>query len=323
MKNSLLKGLFKSLLIFLISFSAFESYAQKFDGIRYQAIIRDANGKVISTRSIRFKFTIYQTGNTADQYQEEQTVSTNVLGLVNLTVGQGVPVAPSNRFDLFDWAKAGSGKFMFKIEVDENGGRNYRTLGESILYSVPFAMHAKTVENDQVDDADADPTNELQDLSINYVNNQLSITGSSQIIDLGVYRRDAQKILYDPGSNKLVLWDGTGPNDSVSMAPFALDADLSALTNQYNNDQIALAARLKNLSDSAATAYSRTSRDSIRIDNLNNRIVADSNRLNTVQAGNSGFDARIKADSAKLAQHRANDLDTSLTNEIITSVNLS
>ena len=323
MKNSLLKGLFKSLLIFLISFSAFESYAQKFDGIRYQAIIRDANGKVISTRSIRFKFTIYQTGNTADQYQEEQTVSTNVLGLVNLTVGQGVPVAPSNRFDLFDWAKAGSGKFMFKIEVDENGGRNYRTLGESILYSVPFAMHAKTVENDQVDDADADPTNELQDLSINYVNNQLSITGSSQIIDLGVYRRDAQKILYDPGSNKLVLWDGTGPNDSVSMAPFALDADLTALTNQYNNDQIALAARLKNLSDSAATNYSRTTRDSIRIDGMGSRITADSNRLNLVQNNISGFDSRISADSARLAQHRTNDLDTSMTNETISSVNLS
>ena len=48
--------------------------------------------------------------------------------------------------------------------------------------SVPYALHAKTaknVTNDQVDDADADPTNEIQDISL--TGTDLSISGGSTV----------------------------------------------------------------------------------------------------------------------------------------------
>ncbi len=39
-------------------------------------------------------------------------------------------------------------------------GSGYQNLSASQLLSVPYALHAKTAEN--VDDADTDPTNEIE-----------------------------------------------------------------------------------------------------------------------------------------------------------------
>jgi hypothetical protein len=47
------------------------------------------------------------------------------------------------------------------------------------LLSVPFALYAKTVENDKVDDADNDPTNEIQQLSLSGTMLSLSKGGST------------------------------------------------------------------------------------------------------------------------------------------------
>ena len=53
-----------------------------------------------------------------------------------------------------------------KIEVDPDNGTSFTHLGTSPLLSVPYALHARTVEMDMVDDADSDPGNELQTLSL-------------------------------------------------------------------------------------------------------------------------------------------------------------
>src|SRR3989338_4185188 len=59
-------------------------------------------------------------------------------------------------------------------------------MGTSELLSVPYALYAKTAENvlnDQVDDADADPANEIQDITLTGTN--LAISDGSTI-DLSV-----------------------------------------------------------------------------------------------------------------------------------------
>ena len=50
--------------------------------------------------------------------------------------------------------------------MDATGGTSYQFMGTSQLLSVPYALHAENVTNDNVNDADADPTNELQAISI-------------------------------------------------------------------------------------------------------------------------------------------------------------
>jgi hypothetical protein len=55
-------------------------------------------------------------------------------------------------------------------------------MGTTQLMSVPYALHANTAENlinDQVDDADADPNNEMQDISL--TGTDLSISGGSTV----------------------------------------------------------------------------------------------------------------------------------------------
>jgi hypothetical protein len=88
-------------------------------------------------------------------------VPTNAFGLVNLKIGDGALV--SGVFSPGGW---GATSHFLKVEIDPAGGSTYTHLGTSELLSVPYAFHAQTVQTDMVDDADANPTNELQTISL-------------------------------------------------------------------------------------------------------------------------------------------------------------
>jgi len=89
------------------------------------------------------------------------TTTTNQFGLFTLQIGNGTVV--SGDFTTINW---GANTHYAKVEMDETGGTNYQLMGTSQLLSVPYALHAENVTNDNVNDADADPTNELQVLTI-------------------------------------------------------------------------------------------------------------------------------------------------------------
>lgn len=160
---------FLAVISFLIlSFAAWSQTG--FNGIRYQAVLRDASGTVLSAQQVDLRFTIYQKGNLSSGYIETHSVSTNVMGLINLTIGDGSVV--QNSFIGLDWSANASDPYFLKVEFSDNGGTTFLTFGESQMLSVPYAMYAKDVENK--DDADADPTNEIQDLQL--TGNLLEIT---------------------------------------------------------------------------------------------------------------------------------------------------
>ena len=100
-------------------------------------------------------------------YSETHTLLTNDYGLMTTTIGEGNP--QTGIFTDIEW---GASTFSLRIEVDADGGTNYQLLGESQMASVPYALHAVTATN--VDDADADTTNELID-SVVLSNMELSI----------------------------------------------------------------------------------------------------------------------------------------------------
>jgi len=56
---------------------------------------------------------------------------------VSLSIGSGN--SKEGNFAAIEW---GSDKFYVKIEIDENGGSNFRDLGTSQLLSVPYALYA-------------------------------------------------------------------------------------------------------------------------------------------------------------------------------------
>lgn len=171
MKN--LSILFIALLIFS------PGWSQAPNGFKYQVVVRDGTGLILADQSVGFEMTILQDGpGGINVYQETHNTLTNGYGLVSLDIGGGTMV--SGDFTTIDW---GDGPYFLKIAIDETGGTSYTEMGTSELLSVPFAMYAKEAEN--VDDADADPTNEYNG-TLNLTDTDLMLTdgGGTLIADL-------------------------------------------------------------------------------------------------------------------------------------------
>ena len=202
--------------------------AQSPVGINYQGIARDVSGNPLSDKSISIRISLIQGGiNGTIQYSEIHDLITNQFGLFTLVIGQGN--TSDNLLDV-DWSQ---GDMWMQVEMDVNGGINFKTVGAQQFLSVPYAFYAsksgqglssgdgiEIVNNevvntapdqevrllgagsvtvngnypdytitgiDQVDDADADPSNEIQDLE--FTNNELKLTNNQNatVIDLSAF----------------------------------------------------------------------------------------------------------------------------------------
>jgi hypothetical protein len=154
------------------------SHAQSPEEISYQAVARDISGNVLPNQSVGVEISILETSSTGTIiYTETHTATTNSFGLLNFNIGTGTAV--TGTFSSIDWA---NDAHFVQISMDLTGGTSYNLMGTSQLVSVPYALHAKTagsVTNDMVDDADADPVNEIQDISL--TGTDLSISNGSTV----------------------------------------------------------------------------------------------------------------------------------------------
>lgn len=147
--------------------------AQVPQSFHYQAVARDAGGQLLDNQSVSFQLSIRQGSLTGTVvYQEIHPVTTNDFGLVNLEVGTGL--VGLGTFSAIDWS---NGPYFMEVGFDPSGGFAFSSMGGSELISVPYALRAASADN--VDDADADPNNEIQDISL--VGSDLSISGGSTV----------------------------------------------------------------------------------------------------------------------------------------------
>lgn len=161
------------------------TFAQAPKGFKYQAVLRNASNDIIDSKTVGVRLSIQQgsIGGT-DVYVETFTPTTNAYGLVNLEIGKGTS---SDDFSSIDWA---NGPYFMETSVDITGGTAYSIVGTSELMSVPYALYAKGAENvvnDSVDDADANPTNELQTITKTGNTITLSNGGGSYQDSVSVY----------------------------------------------------------------------------------------------------------------------------------------
>jgi len=153
-----MKQFFIVLAAIFLNCSLFAQVPQK---MSYQAIVRNATGELVKAKKINIRVSILQGSATGTVvYVETDTTTTNNNGLANIQLGAGKVV--SGIFSTINWA---NGPFFIKTETDLAGGTNFTLTGVTQFLSVPYAFHAKTVEIDNVTDADADPANEIQTLS--------------------------------------------------------------------------------------------------------------------------------------------------------------
>ncbi|PQJ76298.1 DUF1566 domain-containing protein [Polaribacter glomeratus] len=131
--------------IFLISMLAISAicFSQTPEKMSYQAIVRNADGNLVSNQSVGIQISILKgTLSGAAIYVESHSVTTNVNGLVTIEIGFGGKV--TGDFSTIEW---GADKYFIKTETDPTGATNYTISGTSQLLSVPYALHAKAADN--------------------------------------------------------------------------------------------------------------------------------------------------------------------------------
>ena len=161
-------------------------WAQAPEKMSYQSVVRDQAGLLLSNAPVGVMVRVLEGSSTGVVvFEEEFNVNTNTNGLLTLSIGTGVLV--SGDFTTIDW---GNDSYFAEVSTDVTGGTNYTLVNISELMSVPYALHAKTAENvtnDLVDDADADPNNEIQAVSLS--NDTLYLSNGGQVY-LGTYGID-------------------------------------------------------------------------------------------------------------------------------------
>lgn len=132
----------KIILILLLVFTTI-GFAQTPEKMSYQAIVRNADGNLVSNLPVGIQISILKTTSSGTPiYVESHTITTNENGLVTLEIGSGNKTTGS--FSAINW---GDDKYFIKTETDPLGASNYTITGTSQLLSVPYALHAKTADS--------------------------------------------------------------------------------------------------------------------------------------------------------------------------------
>lgn len=146
-------------------------------GFNYSSVIRGDNNQAIPNTHVSVRLSIiYNHPNGSIVYQEIHSDTTNQFGVLNLAVGKGTPTIGD--FSSIAWE---NGKHYLQTELDDDAGSNFEMMGVAQFLSVPYALisgssvdsptHLSDLNNDvgyitDNEDADSDPSNELQVLSI-------------------------------------------------------------------------------------------------------------------------------------------------------------
>jgi len=196
----------------LIGLSTFAQSPSKFN---YQAVARDGAGDLVTGQAVSVKISILSgSASGTSVYSEDHSPTTNAYGLFNFQIGNGT--GASGDISTIDW---GSTSHFIKVEMDPAGGTNYAVTSTSELVSVPYAEHANSVANDAVDDADADPANELQFLSQS--GDTIAISDGNYI----VLTAPEPVLLDNDSTNELQSMSLTG--NTLSLSNGGGDVDLS------------------------------------------------------------------------------------------------
>lgn len=118
--------------------------AQNTKGIHFQAIARNENGIILSNKQITIRISI-GTDSVMHKivYQEIKSVTTNVLGLMFVDIGneEEGKVVTTGIFNQVAWA---SNPYFIQIEIDPNNALSFVNAGIEKMSYVPLALFAET-----------------------------------------------------------------------------------------------------------------------------------------------------------------------------------
>lgn len=109
--------------------------------MKYQAVARSLSGQVMANQPVTLKISLNSKvpGSARTHYSETHSVTTNALGLFDLTIGAGV--AGMGTFKNVPWSTE---DIWMEIAIQEGGKSGFSTISSSRLLAVPYAFHAMT-----------------------------------------------------------------------------------------------------------------------------------------------------------------------------------
>ncbi len=132
----------KKLFTFIFSLVMASSLiAQVPQSFKYQAVVRNSSGTVLTNSAIGLMIEIRQGNiNGTAVYSETFTALSNNAGIFSVNIGKGSPVTGS--FSAIDW---GSDNYFLNVAIDINGGTNYQDMGTTQLLSVPYSLYTGSI----------------------------------------------------------------------------------------------------------------------------------------------------------------------------------
>ncbi len=230
-----MKYTISTLLLFL---SIQLSIAQLPTGINFQGIARDNSGEPLAETNLSIIIDVQELSG-ASNYSEDHVVSTDVNGIYSIIIGSGEVI--SGTFDQIDWLV--SNQLSVSIDVENNGNIDIEFI--SPLMQVPYALYAKDVLNK--DDADADASNEIQQIDlvgkILSISNSNSVDLSSLSVIVGSQEADVPstptigQLYFDEICQSLFLYrvDGWSEIPLETGIPNIYDKDGDGISNENDN----------------------------------------------------------------------------------------
>ena len=178
--------------------------------INYQAVARDANGMPIANANIDALINILQ-GDASGPvvFSETHDAQTNAFGIYMFLIGEG---NGSDDLRTIAWA---DDEYYVETIIQINGGEELTSV--SRLNSVPYALTSYRSVIDEVEDADSDPHNELQELSLH--GNELTLTNGNSVDLSAIAGADetVTEILLNHGGNSIDYIDENGVTTSLNL----------------------------------------------------------------------------------------------------------
>ncbi|MEY4052337.1 MAG: hypothetical protein RIR64_1322 [Bacteroidota bacterium] len=117
--------------------------AQTNKGIHFQAIARNENGIIIPNKQITLRISILTDSSFGNIiYQEIKSVTTNMLGLLFINIGNEEPgkVVTIGNFNEINWSDQ---PFYLQVELDPNNALSFLIAGIEKINYVPLALYAE------------------------------------------------------------------------------------------------------------------------------------------------------------------------------------
>ncbi|MDD2196878.1 MAG: hypothetical protein PHW91_06780, partial [Bacteroidales bacterium] len=118
-------------LLFLLGFGQVQQ------GFKYQAEVRNAEGIPLAEQPLNLRITLESTTGGNTYYTEVHELTTNKFGLISIVIGEG-----SVTYGALSEVPWEEGDVTLHAEIKLDGAPNFSTLGQSVLYPVPYALYA-------------------------------------------------------------------------------------------------------------------------------------------------------------------------------------